>query len=50
MIKYPYSKPELLKGDIKSVLNVLNKGYLTQGKKLIEFENYLKKHLKHNML
>lgn len=43
MIKYPYSKPELLKGDIKSVLNVLNKGYLTQGKKLIEFENYLKK-------
>ena len=43
MIKYPYSKPEILKEDVEGVLKVLNLGYLTQGKKIIAFENYLKK-------
>ena len=43
MIKYPYSKPEISKEDIENVKNVLNLGYLTQGKKIIEFENYLQK-------
>ncbi len=43
MIKYPYSKPEILKEDIESVKKVLNLGYLTQGKKIIAFENYLQK-------
>tara|TARA_X000000950_G_scaffold284082_1_gene386428 strand:+ start:340 stop:1509 length:1170 start_codon:yes stop_codon:yes gene_type:complete len=37
-IKYPYSKPEILKIDIEEVTKVLRKGYLTQGSKIKEFE------------
>ena len=35
---YPYSKPEILKSDVKEVVKILEKGYLSQGKKIIEFE------------
>ena len=41
MIKYPYSKPNILESDIKAVNKVLRVGYLTQGKKIIEFEKKL---------
>tara|TARA_E500000178_G_scaffold241880_1_gene238353 strand:- start:6400 stop:7557 length:1158 start_codon:yes stop_codon:yes gene_type:complete len=41
-LKYPYSKPYINSRDIASVNSVLKKGYLTQGDKLIKFENRLK--------
>ena len=39
---YPYSKPSINKNDFNNVLKVLKDGYLTQGKKLIDFEEKLK--------
>ena len=39
---YPYSKPTINKNDFSNVLKVLKDGYLTQGKKLIDFEEKLK--------
>ena len=42
-IKYPYSKPFIDENDIKAVNQVLEKAYLTQGKKLIDFESKLRK-------
>ena len=39
---YPYSKPSINKNDINNVVKVLQKGYLTQGKSLIDFEEKLK--------
>jgi len=41
MIKYPYSKPHITKSDISEVIKVLKNGYLTQGKKLDQFEKKL---------
>ena len=41
MIKFPYSRPEILNSDKETVLKLLNKGYLTQGEKLLEFEDKL---------
>lgn len=41
MIKYPYSKPEIIKSDISEVVKTLKTGYLTQGDKLNLFENEL---------
>ena len=41
MIKFPYSRPEILNSDKEAVLEVLNKGYLTQGEKLLQFEDKL---------
>ena len=45
-IRYPYSKPFIDKNDIKAVNQVLKNAYLTQGKKLIDFESKLKKTFK----
>lgn len=45
-IKYPYSKPFIDENDIKAVNQVLEKAYLTQGKKLIDFESKLRKTFK----
>ena len=45
MIRYPYSKPEITNSDITSVVKVLKNGYLTQGTKILEFEQELKKTL-----
>ncbi len=42
-IKYPYSKPEILNRDIQEVTKVLRNGYLTQGKKIYEFEKEISK-------
>jgi dTDP-4-amino-4,6-dideoxygalactose transaminase len=42
MIKYPYSKPNITKSDVKEVNSVLKTGYLTQGTKLQKFEFQLK--------
>ena len=39
---YPYSKPSINKNDINNVVKVLQKGYLTQGNSLIDFEEKLK--------
>ena len=38
MIKYPYSKPEVTKSDIREVKKVMEGGYLSQGDKIQEFE------------
>jgi UDP-4-amino-4,6-dideoxy-N-acetyl-beta-L-altrosamine transaminase len=46
MIKFPYSKPEVTKTDIKKVLAVLKNGYLTQGKEVIAFESAISKKFK----
>ena len=43
MIKYPYSKPEVIKSDILAVKKVLQGGYLSQGEKIKEFEFELSK-------
>jgi len=43
MIKFPYSKPEITTEDINTVVDTLKSGYLTQGDKLIEFENSISK-------
>ena len=43
MIKFPYSKPEITTDDINAVVDTLKSGYLTQGDKLIEFENSISK-------
>ena len=48
MIRYPYSKPEVTDSDITSVVKVLKNGYLTQGTKILEFEQELKKNFKCN--
>ena len=40
---YPYSKPSINKNDINNVLKVLQDGYLTQGKRLIDFEEKVKR-------
>ena len=45
-IKFPYSRPYIDSKDITSVKNVLERGYLTQGEKLVSFENLLKKTFK----
>jgi UDP-4-amino-4,6-dideoxy-N-acetyl-beta-L-altrosamine transaminase len=52
MIKFPYSKPEVTKNDIKKVLSVLKNGYLTQGKEVINFELAITKkiHSKYSMV
>ena len=42
-IKYPYSKPEILNKDIEEVTKVLRQGYLTQGRKIKEFEKEISK-------
>lgn len=42
-IDYPYSKPEIFKSDIKEVVKILEKGYLSQGEKIIEFEKNISK-------
>ena len=48
MIKYPYSKPEIVESDIASVVEVLKCGYLTQGSKILEFEKELQNNFKCN--
>ena len=48
MIRYPYSKPEITDSDITSVVEVLKNGYLTQGTKILEFEQELKDNFKCN--
>ncbi len=40
-LNYPYSKPNINKKDINNVMEVLEKGYLTQGENLIDFEKKL---------
>ena len=46
MIKYPYSKPEVTKSDIREVKKVMEGGYLSQGDKIEEFEFELAKNFK----
>ena len=48
MIRYPYSRPEITESDIASVVEVLKNGYLTQGSKILEFEQELKNNFKCN--
>ncbi len=48
MIKFPYSKPKITNTDKFAVLDVLKKGYLTQGEKLEEFELELQKTFRSN--
>ena len=43
-IKYPYASPEVTNQDIEIVVKTLKKGYLTQGEKLIKFQNSLEKY------
>jgi dTDP-4-amino-4,6-dideoxygalactose transaminase len=42
MLKFPYSKPEIIQLDIDAVVDTLKTGYLTQGEKLEKFEFELK--------
>jgi len=39
MIKFPYSKPEITQLDIARVTSVMQRGYLTQGEEIINFES-----------
>ena len=48
MIRYPYSRPEITESDITGVVEVLKNGYLTQGSKILEFEQELKNNFKCN--
>jgi len=42
MIKYPYSKLNIIKFDITEVNSFLNNGYLTKGKKIQQIKFQLK--------
>ena len=42
-MKIPYGRHHIDKDDLKSVIEVLNSDYLTQGNKVVLFENKIKK-------
>ena len=46
----PYSRQEINSKDIKSVIEVLKSDFITQGKKVPEFENKVKKYLNRDNL
>ena len=44
----PYAKQSISKNDIRSVIKVLKSDFITQGPKIVEFENLVKKYVKVN--
>ena len=41
----PYAKQSISKNDIRSVIKVLKSDFITQGPKIVEFENLVKKYV-----
>ena len=44
----PYAKQSISKNDIRSVIKVLKSDFITQGPKIVEFENLVKKYVNVN--